>query len=86
MSKKPSASGRQKVFKEIGVPNREEHVVKAQLVFTSLPEQRASAAGVLSQAAVKMTVFRSPSFSFPNIIKYIITLERQCESSNKRPA
>jgi len=35
MSKKPSASGRQKVFKEIGVPNREEHVVKAQLVFTS---------------------------------------------------
>src|ERR1700730_17140752 len=88
MSKKPSATGRQKVFKEIGGPNREEHLVKPQLVFkidAIMKERRlkqTAAAGLLGikQPDVsKMLRGEFRQFSVERLLRFLVALNQDVE-------
>jgi predicted XRE-type DNA-binding protein len=88
MSKKQSATGRQKVFKDIGVPNREEHLVKAQLVFkidAIMKERRlkqTAAAGLLGikQPDVsKMLRGEFRQFSVERLLRFLVALNQDVE-------
>jgi len=85
MSKQPSATGRRNVFKDIDVPNREEHLVKAQLVFridAIMKERRlkqTAAAGLLGikQPDVsKMLRGEFRQFSVERLLRFLVALNQ----------
>jgi len=88
MSKRQAATGSRNVFKDIGVPNSEEHLVKAQLVskIGTLMKQRrlkqAEAAGLLGikQPDVsKMLRGEFRQFSVERLLRFLVALDQDVE-------
>ncbi len=88
MSKRQNATVSRNVFKDIGVPNAEEHHVKAQLVFkidTLMKERglkQADAAGLfgVSQPDVSKILrgdFRQ--FSVERLLRFLVALDQDVE-------
>ena len=88
MSKRQAATGSRNVFKDIGVPNAEEHLVKAQLVskIDGIMKQRrlkqAEAAGLLGikQPDVsKMLGGEFRQFSVERLLRFLVALDQDVE-------
>ena len=88
MSKRGYETGSQNVFKDIGVPHAEEHLVKAQLVFKidAIIKQRrlkqAEAAGLLGvkQPDVsKMLRGEFRQFSVDRLLRFLVALDQDVE-------
>ena len=85
MSKKTYETGSRNVFKDIGVPNAEEHLVKAQLVYkidTLLKERglkQAEAAdlfGVRQPDISKMLHGEFRQFSVERLLRFLVALDQ----------
>ena len=85
MSKRPYATGRRNVFKDLSVPHAEEHLVKAQLVSkidAIIKERRlkqAEAAGLLGikQPDVsKMLHGEFRQFSVERLLRFLVALDQ----------
>ena len=77
MSKKQSATGSPNVFKDLGVPRPEEHLVKAQLIFKidgimkSLKQAEAAELLGIKEAGVsKMLVGEFRQFSVSRLLRF----------------
>ena len=88
MSKKGYEVGRQNVFKHIGVPNAEEHLVKAQLVFkidTTMKKRRmkqteaAALFGVGQPDISKMLRGEFRQFSVERLLRFLVKLDQDVE-------
>ena len=88
MSKKGYETGSRNVFQDIGVPNAEEHLVKAQLVYkidTILKERgmkKADAAGLLGvrQPDIsKMLRGEFRQFSVERLMRFLVALNQDVE-------
>jgi predicted XRE-type DNA-binding protein len=88
MSKKGYETGSRNVFQDIGVPNAEEHLVKAQLVYkidTILKERgmkQADAAGLLGvrQPDIsKMLRGEFRQFSVERLMRFLVALNQDVE-------
>lgn len=88
MSKKRYEIGSRNVFKDLGLPNAEEHLVKAQLVYkidTIMKEQglkQAEAAGLLGieQPDVsKMLRGEFRQFSVERLLRFLVALDHDVE-------
>ena len=102
MSKQGYETGSRNVFRDIGVPNAEEHLVKAQLVFkieTILKERglkQADAAeilGVRQPDISKMLRGEFRQFSVERLLRFLVALNQDVEivikphrSRNNAPA
>lgn len=88
MSRKGNGSSGQNVFKDIGVPNAEEHLVKAQLVFKidSLMKKRrlkqreaADLFGVRQPDVSKMLRGEFRQFSVERLLRFLVKLDQDVE-------
>ena len=88
MTKKLSGTGGRNVFKDIGVPNAEEHFVKAQLVFKidALLKKRglkqveaASLFGVRQPDVSKMLRGEFRQFSVERLLRFLVALNQDVE-------
>ncbi len=88
MSKKTHEPGSRNVFKDIGVPNAEEHLVKAQLVYkidTVMKERglkQADAAdlfGVRQPDISKMLHGEFRQFSVERLLRFLVALDQDVE-------
>ena len=88
MSKKGYETGSQNVFKDLGVPNADEHLVKAQLVFKidgimkerRLTQIQAAALFGVRQPDVSMMLrgeFRQ--FSVERLLRFLVALDQDVE-------
>jgi predicted XRE-type DNA-binding protein len=88
MSKKGYETGSGNVFKDLGVPNAEEHLVKAQLVFKidgimkerRLTQVQAAALFGVRQPDVSMMLrgeFRQ--FSVERLLRFLVALDQDVE-------
>jgi predicted XRE-type DNA-binding protein len=88
MRGKGNANGGQNVFKDIGVPNAEEHLVKAQLVFKieSIMKKR----GLKQREAAELFGVRQPDiskmlrgefrqFSVERLLRFLVKLDHDVE-------
>src|SRR5436189_6364412 len=88
MSKKGYQIGDRNVFKDIGVPNAEEHLVKAQLVFkidTILKKrglkqvEAADLFGVRQPDVSKMLRGEFRQFSVERLLRFLVALDQDVE-------
>lgn len=88
MSIKGYEVGGRNIFKDIGVPNAEEHLVKAQLVFkidTILKKQRmkqtdaAALFGVRQPDISKMLRGEFRQFSVERLLRFLVKLDQDVE-------
>jgi predicted XRE-type DNA-binding protein len=88
MSKKGYETGSRNVFKDIGVPNAEEHMVKAQLVFkidTIMKERRlkqveaAHLFGVRQPDVSMMLRGEFRQFSVERLLRFLVALDQDVE-------
>jgi len=88
MSKKKYETGSPNVFKDIGVPNAEEHLVKAQLVFKidSIMKKRgmkqveaADLFGVRQPDVSKMLRGEFRQFSVERLLRFLVALDQDVE-------
>lgn len=88
MSKKNHEIGNRNVFKDIGVPNAEEHLVKAQLVFKidaimkrrSLKQaEAADLFGVKQPDVSKMLRGEFRQFSVERLLRFLVALDQDVE-------
>jgi predicted XRE-type DNA-binding protein len=88
MSKKGYEIGEQNVFKELGVPNADEHFVKAQLVFKidTLMKKRglkqveaAHLFGVRQPDVSKMLRGEFRQFSVERLLRFLVALDQDVE-------
>jgi predicted XRE-type DNA-binding protein len=88
MSKKGYETGSRNVFKDIGVPNAEEHMVKAQLVFkidTIMKERRlkqveaAKVFGVCQPDVSMMLRGEFRQFSVERLLRFLVALDQDVE-------
>jgi phage-related protein/predicted XRE-type DNA-binding protein len=88
MSKKRYEFGSRNVFKDIGVPNAEEHLVKAQLVFKidAIMKQRrlkqveaAELFGVRQPDVSKMLRGEFRQFSVERLLRFLVALDQDVE-------
>jgi predicted XRE-type DNA-binding protein len=88
MSKKEHASGSGNVFKDIGVPNAEEHFIKAQLVFKidGIIKERglkqvevASLFGVRQPDVSKLLRGEFRQFSVERLMRFLVALDHDVE-------
>lgn len=88
MSKKQYETGSRNVFKDLGVPNAEEHLVKAQLVFkiNSLMKERglkqidaADLFGVTQPDVSKMLRGEFRQFSVERLLRFLVALNQDVE-------
>jgi predicted XRE-type DNA-binding protein len=88
MNKKRNETGRVNVFKDIGVPNAEEHLVKAQLVFKidAILKKRglkqveaAELLGVRQPDVSKMLRGEFRQFSVERLLRFLVALDHDVE-------
>jgi predicted XRE-type DNA-binding protein len=88
MSKKRYEIGNPNVFKDLGVPNAEEHLVKAQLVFKidSLMKERrlkqidaADLFGITQPDVSKMLRGEFRQFSVERLLRFLVALNQDVE-------
>ncbi|MGA2114221.1 MAG: helix-turn-helix transcriptional regulator [Bryobacteraceae bacterium] len=88
MSHKGYETGSQNVFKDIGVPNAEEHLVKAQLVFKidAIMKERgmkqvdaAKLFGVRQPDVSKMLRGEFRQFSVERLLRFLVALNQDVE-------
>jgi predicted XRE-type DNA-binding protein len=88
MNKKRSEPGSRNVFKDIGVPNAEEHLVKAQLVFKidailkkrGLKQVEAGELfGVRQPDVSKMLRGEFRQFSVERLLRFLVALDHDVE-------
>ena len=88
MSKKAYEIGNQNVFKDLDVPNAEEHFVKAQLVFkidTIIKKRRlkqveaAALFGVRQPDISKMLRGEFRQFSVERLLRFLVALDQDVE-------
>jgi predicted XRE-type DNA-binding protein len=88
MSKKRYEIGSPNVFKDLGVPNAEEHLVKAQLVFKidSLMKERrlkqidaADLFGITQPDVSKMLRGEFRQFSVERLLRFLVALNQDVE-------
>jgi predicted XRE-type DNA-binding protein len=88
MSKKGYEVGSGNVFKDIGVPNAEEHLVKAQLVFKieaimkrrrMKQKQAADLFGVRQPDISKMLRGEFRQFSVERLLRFLVKLDQDVE-------
>ena len=88
MSKRPYASGSRNVFKDLGVPNAEEHLVKAQLVSkidAIIKERRlkqgeaAGLLGIKQPDVSKMLHGEFRQFSVERLLRFLVALDQDVE-------
>jgi len=88
MSKKGYEVGGRNVFKDIGVPNAEEHLVKAQLVYkidTIMKKRRmkqteaAALFGVRQPDISKMLRGEFRQFSVERLLRFLVKLDQDVE-------
>jgi predicted XRE-type DNA-binding protein len=88
MSKKGYEVGGRNVFKDIGVPNADEHLVKAQLVFKidTILKQRhmkqteaAALFGVRQPDVSKMLRGEFRQFSVERLLRFLVKLDQDVE-------
>jgi len=88
MSKKGYETGSRNVFKDIGVPNAEEHLVKAQLVFkidTILKDrglkqiEAADLFGIRQPDISKMLRGELRQFSVERLLRFLVALDQDVE-------
>jgi predicted XRE-type DNA-binding protein len=88
MSKKGYETGSRNVFKDIGVPNAEEHFVKAQLVFKidAIMKKRrlkqveaAELFGVRQPDVSKMLHGEFRQFSVERLLRFLVALDQDVE-------
>jgi predicted XRE-type DNA-binding protein len=86
--KKGYETGSQNVFKDLGVPNAEEHLVKAQLVFkidTILKQRRLKQAeaadllGIKQPDISKMLRGDFRPFSIERLMRFLVALDQDVE-------
>jgi predicted XRE-type DNA-binding protein len=88
MSKRGHETGSRNVFKDIGVPNPEEHLVKAQLVFKidAIMKKRrlkqvqvADLLGVRQPDVSKMLRGEFRQFSVERLLRFLVALNQDVE-------
>ena len=88
MNKRKYEIGSRNVFKDIGVPNPEEHLVKAQLVFkieTIMKERRlkqveaADLLGIRQPDVSKMLRGEFRQFSVERLLRFLVALNQDVE-------
>ena len=88
MSKRGYETGSSNVFKDIGVPNAEEHLVKAQLVFKIdavmkkrrlTQVQAAGLFGVRQPDVSKMLHGEFRQFSVERLLRFLVALDQDVE-------
>ncbi len=88
MSKKEYETGSRNVFKDIGVPNAEEHLVKAQLVFKidTIMKKRglkqveaADLFGIRQPDVSKMLRGEFRQFSVERLLRFLVALDQDVE-------
>src|ERR1700692_3854402 len=88
MNKKSYEVGRRNVFKDIGVPNAEEHLVKAQLVFkidTIMKDrglkqvEAAELFGIRQPDISKMLRGEFRQFSVERLMRFLVALNQDVE-------
>jgi predicted XRE-type DNA-binding protein len=88
MSKKRYEVGTRNVFKDLGVPNAEEHLVKAQLVYkidTIMKERRLKQAetadilGIKQPDVSKMLRGEFRQFSVERLLRFLVALDQDVE-------
>ena len=88
MSKKGYETGSRNVFRDIGVPNAEEHLVKAQLVFkidTILKDrglkqiEAADLFGIRQPDISKMLRGELRQFSVERLLRFLVALDQDVE-------
>lgn len=88
MTKKGYATGSRNVFKDIGVPNAEEHLVKAQLVFkidTIMKDrglkqiEAADLFGIRQPDVSKMLRGEFRQFSVERLLRFLVALDQDVE-------
>lgn len=88
MSKKEFESGGRNVFKDLGVPNPDEHLVKAQLVFKidTLMKERglkqvdaAGLFGIRQPDVSKMLGGEFRQFSVERLLRFLVALDQDVE-------
>jgi predicted XRE-type DNA-binding protein len=88
MSKKEYEIGSPNVFKDIGVPNAEEHLIKAQLVFkidTIMKRRRlkqveaAGLLGIRQPDISKMLRGEFRQFSVERLLRFLVALDQDVE-------
>jgi predicted XRE-type DNA-binding protein len=88
MSKRGYEIGSRNVFKDLGVPNAEEHLVKAQLVFkiSSIMKERrlkqveaAELLGIRQPDVSKMLRGEFRQFSVERLLRFLVALNQDVE-------
>jgi predicted XRE-type DNA-binding protein len=88
MSKKGYAVGSRNVFKDLGIPNAEEHLIKAQLVFKidSIMKSRglkqaeaAELLGIKQPDVSKMLRGEFRQFSVERLLRFLVALDHDVE-------
>src|SRR5258707_13830866 len=88
MSKKGYENGSRNVFKDLGIPNAEEHFVKAQLVFKidTLMKERdlkqveaADLLGIKQPDVSKMLRGGFRQFSVERLLRFLVALDQDVE-------
>jgi predicted XRE-type DNA-binding protein len=88
MNKKRYEVGSRNVFKDLGVPNAEEHLVKAQLVYkidTIIKERRLKQAetadilGIKQPDVSKMLRGEFRQFSVERLLRFLVALDQDVE-------
>ena len=88
MSKKRYEAGSRNVFKDLGMPNAEEHFVKAQLVFkigTLMKERQlkqmeaADLLGIQQPDVSKMLRGEFRQFSVERLLRFLVALDQDVE-------
>jgi predicted XRE-type DNA-binding protein len=88
MSKRPYASRSRNVFKDLGVPNAEEHLVKAQLVskIDAIIKKRrlkqgeaADLLGIKQPDVSKMLHGEFRQFSVERLLRFLVALDQDVE-------
>jgi len=88
MSKKRYEAGSRNVFKDLGIPNAEEHFVKAQLVFkidTLMKERHlkqieaADLLGIKQPDVSKMLRGEFRQFSVERLLRFLVALDQDVE-------
>jgi len=88
MSKRGYEIGSRNVFKDLGVPNAEEHLIKAQLVFkigTIMKERRlkqveaADLLGIRQPDVSKMLRGQFRQFSVERLLRFLVALNQDVE-------
>jgi predicted XRE-type DNA-binding protein len=88
MSKRGYETGRRNVFKDIGVPNADEHLVKAQLVFkidTIMKQRRlkqaeaAALLGIRQPDVSKMLRGEFRQFSVERLLRFLVALDQDVQ-------